>query len=198
MPDFPPKNRAVFLDRDGVLIEDVNLLSHAGQIRILPGVPVALRRLAAYGFRLVVVTNQPIVARGLVTEAEVEQINTAISEQLVQAGAPTLDAFFFCPHHPRATLPAYRIECDCRKPRPGMILRAAKDFALDLQGSFMVGDRISDIAAGVAAGCRTVLVQTGKHLEPPITTSEPMNPALKPDHTCADLAAAVEWIERMK
>ena len=186
--------RAAFLDRDGVLIEDVDWLTRPSQIRVLPGVPQALRRLAQAGFRLIVVTNQPIVARGLATEAQVEMLHADIAAQLAAGGAPPLDRFYFCPHHPNATLPAYRLICDCRKPRPGLLRRAAEDFALDLRASFLVGDRITDIAAGAAAGCRTVLVQTGKHRAPPIHTPEPLDPSLKPDWTCADLPAAAEWI----
>lgn len=194
MSSPPSQIRAVFLDRDGVLIEDVDWLTRPDQIRILPGVPQALRRLAQAGFRLIVVTNQPIVARGLATEAELETLHAAIGAQLAGGGAPLLDRFYYCPHHPRATLAAYRVVCDCRKPRPGLFLRAADDFGLDLGASFMVGDRITDIAAGAAAGCRTILVQTGKHLEAPIHTVEAIDPALKPDWTCADLSAAAEWI----
>jgi D-glycero-D-manno-heptose 1,7-bisphosphate phosphatase len=187
-------SRAAFLDRDGVLIEDVDWLLRPGQIRVLAGVPQALRRFAQAGFRLIVATNQPIVARGLATEAEVDALHAALAAKLTAAGAPPLDRFYFCPHHPNATLPAYRVICDCRKPRPGLLLRAARDFNLDLPASFMIGDRPTDIAAGAAAGCRTVLVQTGKHLLPPIQTADSMNPLLKPDWTCADLPAAAEWI----
>jgi D-glycero-D-manno-heptose 1,7-bisphosphate phosphatase len=187
-------SRAAFLDRDGVIIEDVDWLIQPGQIRVLPGVPQALRRLAQAGFRLIVATNQPVVARGLATEAQLETLHAAVAAQLTAAGAPPLDRFYFCPHHPNATLPAYRVICDCRKPRPGLLLRAARDFRLDLRASFMIGDRPTDIAAGAAAGCRTILVQTGKHLLPPIQTADPMDPGLKPDWTCADLSAAAEWI----
>ncbi len=191
-------SRAVFLDRDGVIIEDVDWLIQPGQIRVLPGVPQALRRLARAGFRLIVATNQPVVARGLATEAQLETLHAAMAAQLTAAGAPPLDRFYFCPHHPNATLPAYRVICDCRKPRPGLLLRAARDFRLDLPASFMIGDRPTDIAAGAAAGCRTILVQTGKHLQPPIQTADPMDPSLKPDWTCADLSAAAEWILNQK
>lgn len=194
MSDHQNQIRAVFLDRDGVLIEDVDWLTRPGQIRILPGVPQALRRLAGAGFRLVVVTNQPIIARGLLAEAELEVLHAAIAAQLAGAGAPPLDRFYYCPHHPRATLPAYRVNCECRKPRPGLLLRAAEELGLNLRASFMIGDRMSDIAAGAAAGCRAVLVQTGKHREPPIQTAEPPDPLLKPDWTCADLSAAAQWV----
>jgi D-glycero-D-manno-heptose 1,7-bisphosphate phosphatase len=190
----PAPPRTVFLDRDGVLVEDIDWLSLPEQIRILPGVPEALRRLAEAGFRLVVVTNQPIVARGLLTEEQLQSLHLTLAEKLTAAGAPLLRHFYYCPHHPKATLPAYRLDCDCRKPKPGLLLCAAKDLGLDLGASFIVGDRMSDIAAGAAAGCRTILVQTGKHLAPPIQTSTPLDPLLKPDWTCADLPAAAHWI----
>lgn len=185
---------AVFLDRDGVLVEDVDLLTRADQLRVLAGVPASLIALREAGFALVVVSNQPVVARGLVTEAEVEAIHAELGGLIRAAGGPALDGMYFCPHHPNSTLPEYRVDCDCRKPRPGMLLRAARELSLDLRTSFMVGDRLTDIIAGARAGCRTVLVQTGKHLDKPIETREPLDITIQPDHTCADLAAAVEWI----
>jgi len=117
---------AIFLDRDGVLIEDTDLLTSPEGIRILEGVPAALERLRASGFQLIVVSNQAVVARGFATKPEVESINRRIGELIVEAGGPGLDGFYFCPHHPKATLPAYRKVCDCRKPEPGMLLRAAR------------------------------------------------------------------------
>jgi len=187
-------NRAVFLDRDGVIIEDVRLLTGPVQIRILGGVPQALRSLKEAGFNLIVISNQTVVARGLVTEQEVCAINAKMECLLEQAGGPHLDGFYFCPHHPNATLPAYRIACECRKPRPGLLLRAAREHNLNLGASFVVGDRITDIIAGSRAGCQTVLVQTGRHQEPPIETVEPLDESVQPDHVCADLKAAAEWI----
>ncbi len=189
-----PKSRAVFLDRDGVLIADVDLLTLAAQIQPLPGVAAALRRLRAGGFQLIVVSNQTVVARGLATEGEVEEINREIQRQLSSEGAPLLDAFYFCPHHPNATVEKYRVDCDCRKPRPGMLLRAAAERQIDLKASFLVGDRMTDIAAGAAAGCRTALVQTGKHAAPTIETREALDPALRPDWIGASLAETAEWI----
>jgi D-glycero-D-manno-heptose 1,7-bisphosphate phosphatase len=187
-------NRAVFLDRDGVLVEDVDVVTHGDDLRLLPGVPVALNRLRDHGFELVVVTNQPIVARGLVTERDVAAIHECLASLIRDAGGPLLDRFYFCPHHPKATLPAYRQDCDCRKPRAGMLRRAAMELGINLSASYLVGDRVTDVIAGASVGCRTVLVQTGKHLAPPITTSEPIDPGIKPDYRCEDLAAAVDWI----
>ena len=189
-------NKAVFLDRDGVLVEDVDVLTRADQLRLLPGVPQALARLQRTGFELVVVSNQPVVARGLVSEADIVSIHVELDRLILTAGGPALDRIYFCPHHPKATLPAYRLDCECRKPRPGLFFRAAQELALDLPASFTVGDRITDIIAGAKAGCRTVLVQTGKHLEKPIETPEPIDTTIAPDHVCADLPSAVDWILR--
>ncbi len=190
--------RAAFLDRDGVLVEDADLLTRADQLQLLPGVASALNSLRDAGFVLAVVSNQPVVARGLVTEAEIEMIHSDLGRLILAAGGPVMDRYYFCPHHPKGTLPAYRMDCDCRKPKPGMLLRAARELNLDLQTSFMVGDRITDIIAGARAGCRAVLVQTGKHLEKPIETSEPIDTTVEPDYVCADLSAAAEWILNVK
>lgn len=185
---------AVFLDRDGVLIADQGVTGQAGEFQILHGVPAALRALKTRGFALVAVSNQAAVARGLTTEEQVRQLHAGLDERLVQAGGPRLDGWYFCPHHPNASLPAYRVVCSCRKPRPGLLLQAAQDLGLDLRPSFMIGDRLTDIAAGKLAGTRAILVQTGRHLEPPIETAGPPAPVCEPDHTCAGLREASEWI----
>ncbi len=186
--------RAVFLDRDGVLIEDVHRLIEPGQVKILAGAPEALAALHRGGFRLVVVSNQSVVARGLATEDQVRLVSAFLQARLIEAGGPNLDGWYFCPHHPQAILEAYRADCQCRKPRPGLLIQAAGEMGLDLKRSFMVGDRPIDVLAGAKAGCRTVLMQTGRHLEPPGATNEPPEPAVKPDHVCADIAAAASWI----
>ncbi len=185
--------RAVFLDRDGVLVEDRGALTSTDHIRVLPGAASALRALHDAGWALVVVTNQPAVARGLLSTSEVWSLQHAIERELHDAGAPALDGFYFCPHHPRANLAAYRKSCDCRKPSAGMISEACQALGLDPSASVMVGDRPSDIAAGARAGCRTVWVQTGRHADPPIEVEGGFStPAA--DHTCADLSAAARWI----
>lgn len=186
-------HRAVFLDRDGVLIEDVDLLTESTRIRILPGVPEALARLKAAGFALLVVSNQTVVARGLLDEAQVLALHIEVEARLAASGAPPLDGFYFCPHHPKATLACYRCDCECRKPRPGLLLQAAREHGIDLASSFLVGDRPSDILAGAAAGCRTLWVETGQHQAPPIETIDA--PAVpRPDFICADLRAGTRWI----
>jgi D-glycero-D-manno-heptose 1,7-bisphosphate phosphatase len=133
------------------------------------------------GFQLMIVSNQTVVARGLMTEDAVRSLQLVIEDQLIAAGGPRPDAFYFCPHHPEAEVPAYRAVCDCRKPRPGMLLAAAGTHGIDLRSSFLVGDR-------------TVLVETGRHLDCPITLAEPLEHDLEPDHRAADLAAAARWI----
>jgi D-glycero-D-manno-heptose 1,7-bisphosphate phosphatase len=185
---------AVFLDRDGVLVEDRDLLVHAEDLRVLAGVAEALGRLKAAGFRLIVITNQAVVARGMITEAAVVEIHRQMSRLLELAGAPPLDAFYFCPHHPQATLPEYRVECDCRKPRHGSLLRAAREQDLDLAASFMVGDRITDVICGQGAGCQTVLLQSPASAALPIVTLEPIDASVRPDYICPDLRTAADWI----
>jgi D-glycero-D-manno-heptose 1,7-bisphosphate phosphatase len=184
----------IFLDRDGVIIEDVHLLTKQSEIHLYEESPHAIQALRQAGFKVIVVSNQPVVARGLVTEDEVREVNEAIQDLLVQAGGAPVDAFYFCPHHPNATLPAYRLDCDCRKPRPGLLLQAAREYNLDLASSFMIGDRLTDILAGRAAGCHTILVQTGMHTAKPIETSDPLDTSAQPDFTCANLQQAADWI----
>ncbi len=174
MPSQSSLRRAVFLDRDGVLVDDRGFLVRTEQICLLEGVPAALRELKTAGMFLAMVSNQAVVARGLITESEMAELNRVILNRIEQSGGPRFDAVYSCPHHPEATLPEYRVACSCRKPRPGMMVQAAAEHGLDLQASFLVGDRMSDIAAGSAAGCRTVLVMCGRHDAPPIVTVDPL------------------------
>jgi D-glycero-D-manno-heptose 1,7-bisphosphate phosphatase len=186
---------ALFLDRDGVIIEDSHLLTRIDQVRIPQSTQDAFRALANAAYQLVVVTNQTVVARGMASEAEVDAVHTHIDCELRKSSGRGIDRFYTCPHHPSATLEAYRQDCDCRKPRPGMLLAAAADLDLDLSASVMVGDRISDIIAGHRAGCRTVQVQSGQHSAPPIESAD-MDLSVQPDHVCQNLQEAVEWIMR--
>lgn len=188
------RRRAVFLDRDGVLIQDVDALVRPADIAVLAGVPSALARLAGAGYALVVITNQTVVSRGLASEEDVGRLHEAMIPLLRQAGAPRLDGVYVCLHHPNATIPAYRMDCECRKPRPGLLVRAASELGLDLPRSTMVGDRVSDVVAGALAGCSTVLVRTGAHGAPMIESSLELADVPSPDYACADLAEAADWI----
>lgn len=189
----PGLDKPVFLDRDGVLIEDVGPLTDAADIRVLPGVAEALRMLHDAGFALVVVSNQTVVARGLLDEPQVRALHGEVERALTEAGAPALDGFYFCPHHPEATAPAFRSACECRKPGPGLIHRACDEHGFTAAHGVMVGDRPSDVVAGARAGCRTVWVQTGRHDDAPIVVPGGFE-AARPDHLCADLLAAARWI----
>ena len=185
--------RAVFLDRDGVLIEDRGPLTRAADIQLAPGAAPALRRLKQAGYLLIVVSNQTAVSRGLLTEAQVLELEAEVERLLCLAGGARIDGFYFCPHHPSATLGAYRCTCHCRKPAPGLLQKAGAHHGLDLQSCVMVGDRPSDVVAGQRAGCRTIQVQTGRHRDPPIEVEGGVPPAA-PDLCCPDLRAASDHI----
>jgi D-glycero-D-manno-heptose 1,7-bisphosphate phosphatase len=179
---------AIFLDRDGVVIEDAHYLSSPDQARLVPGAADAIAALNRSGWPVVIVTNQSGVARGYFTPETVHAVHEHLSEQLAGYGA-RIEAFYFCPHFPTAEVAAYRTECLCRKPKPGMLLRAAEELNLDLDRSWMVGDRASDLEAGAAAGARTVLVRTGYGATVDVATLD--RGRLNLDLVASDLADAV-------
>lgn len=152
--------RAVFLDRDGTINVEKDYLYRIDDLEFIPGAPEAIRRLRSAGFLIIVVTNQSGVARGYFTCRDVELLHDHLRRELEKLGT-TVDAFYFCPHHPQAGLPAFRVDCDCRKGRPGLLLQAADEHDIDLTASFMVGDKRADLEAGLAAGCPSLLVRTG-------------------------------------
>jgi D-glycero-D-manno-heptose 1,7-bisphosphate phosphatase len=184
-------NPAIFLDRDGTLIEDVGYPSRPEHIRILAGVARALVRLADAGYKLVVVTNQSGIARGILTEEDLDHFHQALDEQLEFLGA-RLDAYYSCPHHPdpaAAVRADLAVECDCRKPRPGLILQAAQDLQIDLAASWTVGDKWRDIACGQAAGTRTIRLPSAT------TGNDPRPPHVEPPTAeVADLDGAATFI----
>jgi D-glycero-D-manno-heptose 1,7-bisphosphate phosphatase len=145
-----PGRRAVFLDRDGVIVRDVHFLRAPSQLELMPGAAKALRLLGS-SFYLVVATNQSGIARGFFSEDALLAIHAELTRQLTAQGA-FLDAFYYCPHLPDGTVEAYRMECECRKPKPGMLRRAGNTWGIDLSRSYKIGDRSRDIQAGVAAG----------------------------------------------
>jgi D-glycero-D-manno-heptose 1,7-bisphosphate phosphatase len=151
------RDRGVFLDRDGVLIEDTGYPDDPDAIRLLPGVGEALRSLRESGWRLVVVSNQSGIARGIVTLKRLDEIHDRL-RVLLRVEGVALDALYYCPHHPTAGRPPFDVDCDHRKPNPGMLLSAAAALGLRLECCWMVGDKESDMEAALAAGCQGVLV----------------------------------------
>ena len=156
--------RAVFLDKDGTLIKDVPYNVEPGLIRLLPGVARSLRTLHAAGYRLIVISNQSGVARGYFPEEALAEVEARLRTLLAEAGVP-LTGFYYCPHHPEGTVPEYAVNCYCRKPEPGLLLRAALAHNIDLSRSWFIGDILNDIEAGRRAGCRTMLLDVGNETE---------------------------------
>ena len=157
--------QVVFLDRDGVINEDVPLISRPSQLKLLPGAAQAIRRFNDAGILVIVVTNQPVVARNLCTEEELATIHDRLRRLLLDEAGARLDAIYYCPHHPETHHPdgnpAYRIDCECRKPKTGLLDQARSDFELDFSSCVLIGDSDRDILAGRNAGIRTIRIHSG-------------------------------------
>lgn len=153
-------NRAVFIDRDGTISEEVGYINHPSRFRVFPYAAAALKVLNDAGWLAVLVTNQAGVARGYFTEEMIHTVHNQLQNDLETGGA-RLDAIYYCAHHPSVGEPPYRFDCDCRKPKPGLILRAAEDLEVDLNQSWMIGDRYSDIELARAAGVNSAFVLSG-------------------------------------
>jgi D-glycero-D-manno-heptose 1,7-bisphosphate phosphatase len=184
-------NKAVFLDRDGTVTEEVGYLTSLDMLKLIRGAGAAIKRLNEAGYKVVLVTNQSGVARGYFPESLVDEAHGLLRRMLMDDGA-LLDGIYYCPHHPTAGKEKYTIVCDCRKPETGLLERAARDLAIDLKRSFMIGDKWSDVELGHRAGMRSILVSTG------YSPDDPGN--RRPAHvgdpvlTAHDLAEAVQWI----
>ncbi|HEV7889178.1 MAG TPA: HAD family hydrolase [Pyrinomonadaceae bacterium] len=152
--------RAVFMDRDGTISEEVGYVNHVSRYRVFPFAAEAVRTLNESGWLAVLVTNQAGVARGYFKEELIGEVHKVLASELERGGA-RLDAVYYCPHHPGVGEPPYRFDCDCRKPRPGLLLRAAQELDLDLSRCWMVGDRFSDAELARNAGAHSALVLTG-------------------------------------
>lgn len=179
-------HRAIFLDRDGTLIEDMHYSGDPERVRPLPGAAGALRRLRSAGYRLIVVTNQSGIARGLLTNEQLAEVHHRM-ERLLAAEGATLDAIYYCPYlaGAEAVVEEYRRDSDLRKPGPGMLIQAARERSIDLKQSWMIGDAPRDVQAGRTAGCRTILVAAAD-----------APPCPQADFVAADLTAAAEIILR--
>jgi D-glycero-D-manno-heptose 1,7-bisphosphate phosphatase len=180
---------AVFLDRDGTLIEERGYLDRLDLLSVFPWTGDAIRLLNRAGFATVVITNQSAIARGLIDEPFLQEVHRALDGKL---GVARIDRYYYCPHFPTAENARYRMDCQCRKPRPGLIERACREMDLDPARSFMVGDRWLDVACGRAAGVKTLLVRTGHgaHEE-----AHPPDGA-RADGILNNLMEAVGWILR--
>ena len=152
--------RAVFIDRDGTISEEVGYVNHVSRLRVFPFAAEAVRALNEQGWLAVLITNQSGVARGYFEEDLIGEVHKLLTAEIARGGA-RLDAIYYCPHHPSAGEPPYRQDCDCRKPKPGLLLQAARDLGLDLARCWMVGDRYGDTELARNAGVRSALVLTG-------------------------------------
>lgn len=184
---------AVFLDRDGTLIEDATYLDRLDRLTLFPWTIDAVRLLNRAGFRVVVVTNQSGIARGLFDEAFVDETHRQLDARFESGGA-RVDAYFYCPHHPDGDIERYRARCDCRKPAPGLFRRAIEALDLDGARSFAVGDRWQDLEAGAPVGARGVLVRTGYGTAALARPSNRVTPAFVADN----LMEATTWILRQR
>lgn len=187
MTETDKKNRAVFLDRDGTINEEVGYLSRLEELKIYENAAEAIRLMKQKGFLAVVITNQSGVARGFFSEDFIITVHNKINEYL-KAHGTSLDALYYCPHHPRYGNEHYRRECSCRKPQPGLLIKAAEDLDIDLKSSYVIGDMPRDMDIARRVGAKGVMVKTG-YGKNVVATS-------KPDYIAEDLLDAAKWIIR--
>lgn len=181
-------NRAVFLDRDGVITQEPPHYAHElSQLKLIPKSADAIRLLNENGFVVIVASNQAGIAHGYYREEDAILFHQAMKENLAKESA-YIDAIYYCPHHPEAKIERYRVDCNCRKPKPGMLTRAEKELNIDLKQSFIVGDKLSDIEAGKRAGCKTIMVRTGQGVK------ELKSNEIDCDYVANDLHDAVQHI----
>ena len=182
---------AVFIDRDGTMSEEVGYVNHISRFKLLQNTAQAVKRLNDEKILAIVATNQAGVARGYFEESMIVAVHEKLKAELAKDGA-RVDAIYYCPHHPSVGKPPYKSDCNCRKPKPGMILRAVEDFEIELVKSYMVGDKISDVEFGQKLGLKSVMVLTGYG----VGEYEHQRSAWKttPDYIAKDLLEAVEWI----
>lgn len=182
-------NPAIFLDKDGTLLEDVPYNVDPAKMAFAPGAWMGLKKLGRLGLPIYVISNQSGIAMGRFTPEQLAPMVAQLQRMFVQAGA-VLDGFYYCPHHPLGTITAHAIRCDCRKPAPGLLLRAAAEHGIALDMSWFVGDILDDVEAGRAAGCNTVLIDNGNE------TEWQLNARRQPHRIVSDLDEASDWIIR--
>jgi D-glycero-D-manno-heptose 1,7-bisphosphate phosphatase len=182
---------AIFLDRDGTINTEVEYLSKPEQIELIPRSADAIREARDLGFKIVIVTNQSGIARGFLTEAQLSDVHAELTSRLLSQNA-RIDGIYYCPHHPSIGAGPYRKDCDCRKPKPGLIVRAARELDIDLTRSFSIGDRMSDVLAGKNAGLTSLLVRTGYGTQE-LASLPPGTPQI--DHVADDLYGAIQYVK---
>ena len=185
--------KAIFLDRDDTLIEDPGYISDPDQVKLLDGVPEALIALKSLGYKLIIVTNQSAVARGIITEKKLEEIHDRLKQLLAKKNA-YIDNIYYCPYHPEGTIKKYTKESNCRKPNPGMLLRAFAEMKIDLEQSWCIGNSNKDIEAGQKAGCKTILIDAPYLNKSKDSTGT--NNAIKPDYKAVNIKEAVNIIKK--
>jgi D-glycero-D-manno-heptose 1,7-bisphosphate phosphatase len=185
------KNRAIFIDRDGTLNEEVGYITEISQFRLFDFAAESIKLINDAGWYAVIITNQAGIARGQYTEEFLRQLHAEMESSLRRRGA-RLDAIYYCPHHPDFGVPPYRQDCNCRKPKPGLIEKAAKDLSLDLKECYVIGDRKRDVEMGHAAGARSVMVMTGYGREE--YWDRHVCWTRQPDQVCENLLEAVRWV----
>ena len=189
-------NKAIFFDRDGVLNIDNDFVTDINQVILFEKTPDIIAYCRDLGFKIFVITNQAVVARGMITENKLLELNEEYKALLKEQNPDAVvDKIYYCPHHPNANVEEYRINCKCRKPHPGMILAASKEFNINLSESYMIGDRMSDITAGSLAGCQTIHCLTGKHTEKSIITDLQTDDPVKPDFLINNISELREIIK---
>lgn len=184
-------HRALFLDRDGTLVHASHYPSHPEQLHLYDGIGPLLQTLQQhYGFRLIIITNQAGIARGYFTEADLQLMHDSLTDKLTALGVH-VDGIYHCPHHPEGVIEGLSISCECRKPQPGMLLRAAYELNLDLEHSWFVGDILDDVEAGNRANCRTILVDLD-------TESPPQQPLRVPTFVARNTLHALQIIRHVE
>lgn len=185
------KQIAVFLDRDGTVSEEVGYVNHLSRFKLFPWTAEAIKKLNEAHIKAILVTNQAGVARGYFTEDLIGEVHNKLVEELTKTGA-YLDAIYYCPHHPSAGQPPYRANCECRKPKPGLLYKAADEHNIDLSLSFMIGDKYTDVELGQRIGVKGVMVMTGYGIGE--YEYQRQNWPQMPDKIAENLLTAVDWI----
>ena len=186
------KKKAIFLDRDGTVSREVGYMNHERRIRLLPGSAAAIRKLNDAGLPVILVTNQAGVARGYFEEPLVHVVHRRLQALLAEEAGAHLDAIYFCPHPPDVGEPPWRQDCNCRKPRPGMLLQASEEHGIDLAISYLVSDHIKDVSMGMKSGLTGIMVRTGYGAGLLEYHSHQWD--TRPHHVCEDLAEAIDLI----